>query len=322
MADKKRTSPPTLTALPGGQQGRNDTTIPRFMSAKQAGDYLHLNEKKVYALAAEGKIPGTKITGKWLFPRELVDQWLQESTHGGLLTDRLVVAGGDDPLIYRAIMHLANEIQNRALVSYTWTGTRLGLSLLANHRADVCCVHWGPAEESHLRHPGLLRQHPQHREWILVRICRREQGVLIARPHIGAAQEIGHWLRADLRWALRQEGAGSQRFLNEALSGERIEATALHTAATARSERDAAVMLALGRADLAPGTRATAMEFGLGFASLGWEALDFALYRNIYFRTLFQQLLEQVKNVSSQPLARDLGGYDFTECGKLIWAAD
>ena len=101
------------------------------MTVRQVADYLSLNEKKVYALVAEGKLPGTKITGKWMFPRELVDQWLIETSHGGVLTDRLVLAGSDDPLLYRAVMHLAAEIQGNALISYTSTGTRLGLTLLA-----------------------------------------------------------------------------------------------------------------------------------------------------------------------------------------------
>ena len=70
-----------------------------FMNVKEVADYLNLNEKKVYALAAEGRIPGTKVTGKWMFPRELVDRWMLESSHGGLLTDRLVLAGSDDPLL-------------------------------------------------------------------------------------------------------------------------------------------------------------------------------------------------------------------------------
>ncbi|MGA7982583.1 MAG: helix-turn-helix domain-containing protein [Chromatiaceae bacterium] len=70
--------------------------LPRFLDVKQVADYLNLNEKKVYALVAEGRIPGTKVTGKWMFPRELIDRWVLESSHGGLLADRLVIAGSDD----------------------------------------------------------------------------------------------------------------------------------------------------------------------------------------------------------------------------------
>ena len=48
--------------------------LPRFMSVKQVAGYLQINEKKVYALVGDGMIPASKITGKWLFPKDLVDQ--------------------------------------------------------------------------------------------------------------------------------------------------------------------------------------------------------------------------------------------------------
>ncbi|PVV27107.1 MAG: hypothetical protein B6D79_04100, partial [gamma proteobacterium symbiont of Ctena orbiculata] len=34
------------------------------MNVKQVAEYLHLNEKKIYALVNEERIPATKITGK------------------------------------------------------------------------------------------------------------------------------------------------------------------------------------------------------------------------------------------------------------------
>ena len=51
------------------------------MSVRQVAEYLHLNEKKIYALVSEGGIPATKVTGKWMFPRELVDRWMLDSSH-------------------------------------------------------------------------------------------------------------------------------------------------------------------------------------------------------------------------------------------------
>lgn len=109
-----------LTQAPAADTDRTPQTLddpPRFMNVRQVARYLQLNEKKVYALVGEGKIPASKLTGKWLFPRDLVDQWVIESSHGGLLTDRMVIAGSDDPLLYRAIMQTAHELQARALMS-------------------------------------------------------------------------------------------------------------------------------------------------------------------------------------------------------------
>ena len=151
-----------------------------FMSVKQVAEYLHINEKKVYSLVNEGKIPATKVTGKWMFPRELVDRWMLDSTHGGLLTDRLLIAGSDDPLLYRIILEFAQETGSRALISYTPTGTRLGLDLLQANRVDACGIHWGPNEESNTRHPALLRQYAHFRHWLLIRAFRREQGLMVS----------------------------------------------------------------------------------------------------------------------------------------------
>ncbi len=289
------------------------------MTVRQVADYLSLNEKKVYALVAEGKLPGTKITGKWMFPRELVDQWLIETSHGGVLTDRLVLAGSDDPLLYRAVMHLAAEIQGNALISYTSTGTRLGLTLLARHRADVCGIHWGPVEESGHRHPGLIRHHPQHHDWVIVRVCAREQGLLLSPRHTGE-QSLPALMEARLRWAARQEGAGSQRFLQESLARHGLEGTLPPAAVVTHSEREAAAAIAMGLADVAPGVRGAATEFGLSFVHLGWEAFDLVLNRRVYFRNLFQRLMDQLRTPESSALARTLGGYDFSDHGRLIWA--
>ncbi len=295
---------------------------PRFMSVKQIAEYLHLNEKKVYTLASEGKIPATKVTGKWLFPRDLVDQWILESSHGGLLTDRMVLAGSDDPLVYRAIMQLANEVQARALISYSCTGTQLGLSLLARHRADICGMHWGPADESRNRHPALVRQFAQHHDWVLVRAFYREQGLMIAPGYSEPSDSVDNLFAPNVRWAMRQEGAGSQRFLKEAFAKHNVDPSNLRIAARAYSEREAASLIAMEHADVAPGARSAATEFGLDFLAIGWEAYDFALYRGIYFRTLFQKLLDHLKGPECQRLAQLLGGYDFSDLGQLVWSDD
>jgi putative molybdopterin biosynthesis protein len=295
--------------------------LPRFLNVRQVADYLQLNEKKVYALVSEGKIPGTKITGKWMFPRELIDRWLIESSHGGLLTDRLIVTGSDDPLVYRVIMKLAAQMQSRSLVSYTATGTRLGLELLARHRADVCAIHWGPVEESHTRHPALLKQHPQHNDWVLIRVCRREQGIMIRPQLLPEFGDVDLLLQRNLRWALRQHGAGSQRFLLDVLGRQHLELDGLNHAVTAQSEREAAAEIVMGKADVAPGARSAATESGLGFIPIGWEAFDLALYRGIYFRTLFQAMLQELNSKQCRAMAEELGGYDFRELGEMVWAA-
>ncbi len=40
-----------------------------MLTTKEVAEYLSINEKQVYRLIKDKKIPATRITGKWLFPR-------------------------------------------------------------------------------------------------------------------------------------------------------------------------------------------------------------------------------------------------------------
>ncbi|MDJ0739226.1 MAG: helix-turn-helix transcriptional regulator [Gammaproteobacteria bacterium] len=292
-----------------------------FLSVKQVAAYLQLNEKKIYALVNEGGIPATKVTGKWMFPRELIDRWMMDSAHGGLLTDRLVIAGSDDPLVYRVVTAFARDVDAHAQVSYTPTGTRLGLELLQANRVDVSALHWGPLGESHTRHPALLRQHPQHRNWVLIRAFSREQGLMLKPSLADRVRDLETVMKQDLRWVQRQSGAGAQRFLMEVRKSV-VGVKAPNVTTTALSEREAAAAIVLDLADVAPGARAAATEAGLAFVPFGVEGFDFVLPRSIWFRRLFQELLTRLRSGECRQTADLLGGYDFSECGDLIWGQE
>jgi putative molybdopterin biosynthesis protein len=296
-------------------------SLPRFMSVRQVARYLNINEKKVYALVSDGKIPASKLTGKWLFPRDLVDQWILESSHGGLLTDRMIIAGSEDPLLGRAIMQVSNQVQARALIGCTGASTQLGLALLARRRADICALHWGPADESLMRHPALLKQYAQHPEWVLVRLFLRDQGLMVTPGMWTMEPDVPALFTSQVRWVMRQEGAGSTRFLQEVTTRHGLNPAARRITCHALSEHDAASMIAMGLADVATGVRATAVEFGLDFVPIGTEAFDLAMSRGIFFRTLFQKLLEQLRSTECQRLAQMFGGYDLSDLGKLVWSA-
>ena len=276
------------------------------MSVKDVAAYLQINTKKVYALVNEGLIPATKVTGKWLFPRRLVDQWLLENSHGGLLSDRLLLAMGDDPFLQRALARLAAKLGTHALVAQVPAQTEQGLALLARGRADVCSVRWGPVAESGHRHVALLKKHPQHRNWILLRLFEREQGVMVA-PAAGAASDVDALLHGDSRWVARNRRHDRN-------------ADQLNVVQTAFSEREAASLLARDAADAAPGTRAAATEFGLDFVTAGWEAHDLALPKKVYFRSLFRRLLDEIQDQECRRIAARLSGYDFRRSGEIIWS--
>ena len=302
-------------------QSKPDTGLV-YMSVKQVANYLNLNEKKIYALVSDNLIPATKITGKWMFPRELIDKWMLDSSHGGLLTDRLIVSGSDDPLLYRIVLEYAAATGSYALISYSPTATQLGLSLLESRRVDVCGIHWGPDTESHIRHPALLKQHSEANNWVLIHAFRREQGLILKANSDLQNHTIEELFNSPLRWSLRQSGAGAQRFLMERLSKFNLNADDLDSVNTALSEREAAASIAMGITDIAPGVRAAATEYGLDFIPLGWESFDLVIPKQIWFRRLFQELINRLKSRSSQQLAETLSGYDLSRTGELLWGDD
>jgi putative molybdopterin biosynthesis protein len=288
-----------------------------YLTARQAAAYLHLNEKTLYALVADGAVPATRVTGKWLFPRRLLDEWLIDSAHGGALMDRLLIGGSDDPLLAAAATQLAAEMRADALVALSPTGTRLGLDLLAKRRINVCGIHWGTAEGSAATHAQLVREYPASADWTIVRMALREQGVLLARGHAGVP-DLPALIARNARWAVRQDGAGSQRFLRTALLENGLPYEAIGVQSVAYSERRAAALVAQGGADCAPGVRSAAAEFGLAFLPLGWEAFDLVVPRPVFFRTLFQRLLESLRGETLRGIAADLRGYNLQPLGQVV----
>ena len=155
---------------------------------QQVSGYLQINEKKVYDMVNRGIIPATKITGKWMFPKELIDKWMLDSTHNGLLRDRLIIAGSDDPFLSRIINDFSRYLGNKAVIACTNTS-----------------------------HPSLIQQYSSSTNWILIRAFQRELGLLFS------AVDEQNWVISDFfepkfRWDVHCSGSGSQRLLLEVLS--------------------------------------------------------------------------------------------------------
>src|SRR5512138_1903353 len=75
-----------------------------MLSTKEVAEYLSINEKQVYRLIKEKKIPATRITGKWLFPKNLIDEWVMNSARESVSIspqrnapeNQVVIAGSND----------------------------------------------------------------------------------------------------------------------------------------------------------------------------------------------------------------------------------
>lgn len=290
-----------------------------FLTAREAAAYLHLNEKKLYALARLLEIPAARVGGKWLFPRAQLDAWLLEQTHGGALTDRLLIGGCDDPLLHTALQALAAEQGSEAFVAYSPTDAVQGLALLARRRTEISVLAWGSAAFSDAQHTGLLRSHPGHARWTRIRIGLREQGVMLrAGLAIDRLETLAGF---DLRWAMRAPTSGSVHFLAGALRESGFGLTDCSIVCDALDGRHAASLLVRDEADCAPGPRSLANQFGLDFIPLGHEALELVMPREIFFRRLVQRVISRLAADDMQRLAARLGGYELAGLGRVAGTA-
>ncbi|OCC22363.1 DNA-binding protein [Croceicoccus estronivorus] len=57
-----------------------------ILTMREVAEFLKINEKTAYKLAAAGKLPGFKVGGSWRFKRTDVENWIDTKVregHGG-----------------------------------------------------------------------------------------------------------------------------------------------------------------------------------------------------------------------------------------------
>jgi excisionase family DNA binding protein len=53
-----------------------------LLTTREVADYLRIKERKVYDLVRERRIPCIRVTGKWLFPKALIELWVIQNSEG------------------------------------------------------------------------------------------------------------------------------------------------------------------------------------------------------------------------------------------------
>lgn len=53
---------------------------PVIMTVKDVADYLRMSEAKIYRLVRNGVLPVVRIGKTWRFRKDLLDEWLKESS--------------------------------------------------------------------------------------------------------------------------------------------------------------------------------------------------------------------------------------------------
>lgn len=188
------------------------------------------------------------------------------------------------------------------------------LDALAHSRTHLAGVHLVDPKtgEANVRDVRRLRR---GKSLALVTLARWEAGLLTAPGNPKRLRGAADLARRGLRIAVREQGAGARRLLDEQLksAGISIDLTASkHPRASGHLE--VARALSLNAADVGVATRDAALAFGLDFVPLAEERYDLA----IPLESLPDPRIERLFDVmTSAPLRRELAsiGYDVSACG-------
>jgi excisionase family DNA binding protein len=286
-----------------------------MMTTGEVADYLRVRERTIYDMVARQAIPFSRATGKLLFPRRLIDAWLEAQTElpaAGIAPAPPIYAGSNDPLLEWALRQSGSGLAVLA------TGSAQGLEDLAAGSAVLAGVHlldpdsgtWNlAAAQAHL--PGTTH--------VLIHWARRSQGLITASGNPLGIAGLRDAAKRGLRFATRAPGAGSQRLLEVLLAREGLSPADLTTAGRpVETHADLAALIETGEADCGLGLQAAAGS--LGFLPLvADESFDLAMRRRDYFEPSVQALLAFARTDTFARRAAHLGGYDLTDLGQVRW---
>lgn len=296
----------------------------RYLNTKEVAQLLQINEKGVYALVGEKGLPATKVTGKWLFPKHFVEEWLDLSivnlpaaANPSLDSGRLFIAGSDDLLFQRAI-GLYNSQHRDSVVFFANIGSMGGLRALRQRSCHigVCHLLQDDNEEYNFR---FAEQEMGHAP-VFINFSRREQGIIVASGNPKGIESIADLAGDGIRIVNRPLNTGTRLLFDFEISRTDISPEDIdgYDVEVGR-HLEAGLAVLGGRADAAPAIRPVAELLGLDFIPLRWERFDLLINRDRFFEPPVQRFINLLHDPTFKEMAKEYVGYDLSVCGKMIY---
>ncbi len=297
----------------------------KHLSTKEVAQFLDVNEKMVYSLVSEKGLPATKVTGKWLFPQHLVEQWVEANVinypkspgqlppYHGLL----IIAGSNDILLDKTIS-LFNARHPDHVVVFGNLGSMGGLRALRSSLCHMATSHLLQENESEYNFDFAVKE--LDAAPAVVNFCRREQGILVRKGNPEGITGVADLARDGIRMVNRPLGTGTRLLLDHELrkadlTGEKIDGYANEV----HRHLDVGVEILAGRADAGPGIHPVASLLDLGFVPLRWERFDFLVTKERFFDRGIQLFMGFLQEADFQTTAQALKGYDVQLSGKMVF---
>ena len=291
---------------------------PELMTTREVATYLRIKERKVYELISTRRIPCSRVAGKWLFPKVLIDLWVVQNSEGSsnrnAALDRPPIVGGShDPLLEWCVRESECELATM------FNGSLDGLQRFAKATVLCCGLHVLDPDMADYNWP-IARRTLADLDVVLIEWTWREQGLIVAAGNPHNIHNLADVQNGAVRLVARQEGAGSRLLFEHLLRKQHLDPTALHfIGPPVRSETELALAVRDGKADAGFGIAAVARQCRVDFVPLYRERYDLVICRREYFEPPFQRLLAFTRTTRFAEKAAEFGGYDITGVGRVTY---
>ncbi len=285
-----------------------------ILSARDLAGYLRINEKKIYKLAQESKIPHLKIGGKIAFTKELIDRWILENTER---EKAILIAGSDDPLL-RKMIDIYNS-EKTGIIFYAPVGSINGLKILKRNAATMSCVHILDLEKRAYT-LSYMDRYLSAEGYAVVQLFFREQGLFVKKGNPKGVGSLKDVARNDIVYVNRNQGTGTRLLFDFLIGEEKIAPDRIKGyTKEVGSHIEAGLTVLKGDGDCALGIRYIANILDLDFVPLFNERFDMVIPEE-HFHSMqtksFLSFFEQQRLLSN---INDFTGYDLSNTGGILY---
>jgi excisionase family DNA binding protein len=299
-----------------------------MMNTKDLAHYLGIHEKQVYALIKAKRIPSTRVTGKWIFPKKLVDEYIESQAQKGIgqarqkakrIEGAMLAAGSNDPILDILQTHMRKAYPEFYILSAN-TGSTEGLRALDRGHTDIAWSHLFDPTTGAYNIP-FLPSYLSHIQPVVVNLFSRELGFVMMPGNPLGIKTFEDLAGGEVKFINRQTGAGTRVLLDYHLQRLGIPLSDI-----VGYEKEVYTHLEVGlsilsqEADVGIATSAVSKYMGLCFVPITMECFDMILDKSVFFEKSIQALVEILISDRFRTKVASIGNYDFSKSGKILYS--
>lgn len=296
-----------------------------LLTVREASRLLKINEKKLYALLNEGKLPGTKVTGKWLFPRVELEQFMTGKAHEtvrktfweSIVNKKvLLLCGSDDPVIGMA-QGVFHAIEQELILFSSCVGSREGIRLLKEGFCTIAVSHLYDRIHEDFNFPVIREYFEDPDEVVVVNLFYRNVGFVSKH---GAVSSFKEPVGKGMRFINRQKGSGVRALVDRLIEDQGIDSEKLKGYKDeVFTHFDVVRSVATGEADFGIAAESVAVGARLTFRFIFEERFDMIVRKSAYFDRHVQAFIDFIRDERFANTLKALKGYSSRDTGRVVY---